>query len=161
MVTSFEVLHLADELWVLLGMCRWVYRTINLCDLTEIILLVMSHTEPDNIAVYAGFTFRLTFCSTFTSLKTPGGCRKKALSGWRCRTPPDVRLWNSGGMTVPGEFREGSQRRICFSASSFATNLTCDVLELKPVLSVKKPMCNYRCFLVGVHPRIINGDGPL
>jgi hypothetical protein len=160
-VTSFEVLHIADEPWVLLGMWRWVYRTVNLCDRTEIILPFMSHTEPDNIAVDARFTLRLTLSSTFTSLKTPGRCYKKALPGWRCRTPPDVRLWDSGGMTVPGEIREGSRRRVCFSASSIPTKLTCDVLELKSVLSVKRPMCNYRCCLVGLHTRIIHCDGPL
>ena len=86
---------------------------------------------------------------------------KKALPGWRLRTPGDIRLWNSGGMTVPGEIREGPQKRVCFSASSFAANLTCDVLELEPLLSVKKPMCNYRWCLVGQHTRIIHGDGPL
>jgi hypothetical protein len=112
-VTSFEVLNLADEPWVLLGMCRWVYRTVNLCDRTEIILPAMSHTEPDNIAVDAGFTFRLTFCSPFTSLKIPGGCCKKAVPGWHCHTSPGIRLWNSGVMTVPGEIREGPRRKVC------------------------------------------------
>ena len=129
----------------------------TVCDSTEIILPVMSHTEPDNIAVDAGFTLRLTFCSTFTSLKIPGGCCKKALPGWLLRTLWDVRLWNTGGMTVPGEIRVGPRRRVCFSASSFAANLTCDVLELKPVLSVKK----YRWCLVGLHTHIVHGDGPL
>jgi hypothetical protein len=135
--------------------------SVQSTDITEIILPVMSHTEPDNIAVDAGFTFRLTFCSTFTSLKIPGGGCKKTLPGWRLRTPGDIRLWNSGGMTVRGEIREGPRRRVCFTASSFAANLTCDVLELKPVLSVKKPMCNYSWCLVGLHTRIFHVDGPL
>jgi len=58
-------------------------------------------------AVDAGFTLRLTFCSAFTSLKIRGGGCKKALPGWRLRTPGGIRLWNSGGMTAPGEIREG------------------------------------------------------